>query len=419
MRTRTSSSHPISVLSVALLLGACDLESEQDASPTAFGELQIGEDELGVGDGDGDGDGDIIGMCGDGIVEGDEECDVAGESAECDGDCTFPTCGDGYPNLLALEQCDDGNQDNTDGCTTMCESAVCGDGHVWEGHEACDGNQANCNDDCTLDDACSWDIDAAPLPVAIHAGASSYGQIAFDRNCDLLVTGEHTQQLFRLSRVDGTVSSVGVIVSDSMHGLTAHPDGRVYIGVSTPNELWALEPDDSLTKIADLPANPLGLTVAPPGFGAYGGQIIWGGGAKIHATDPANGVTSVIGQWGNGMFADVAFAPNGTLYTVQESTSRIFTVTAAGVFVQFADLPSLTDALLVNADGTKLHVVNFSGAASIDSLSIPGAVKVEGPEAGFNGGSYPSGIEFDATGRLLYLAKIPWNGPVSVGSFVP
>jgi cysteine-rich repeat protein len=60
-------------------------------------------------------------VCGNGMVEGNEECDTGGgDSAACDGDCTFPVCGDGYLNTAAGEECDDGNTDDRDGCDHLC-----------------------------------------------------------------------------------------------------------------------------------------------------------------------------------------------------------------------------------------------------------------------------------------------------------
>jgi cysteine-rich repeat protein len=53
--------------------------------------------------------------------------------------CKLVSCGDG--KVDPREQCDDGNQDNSDACTNMCKSAACGDGYVWsEGGEECDGD---------------------------------------------------------------------------------------------------------------------------------------------------------------------------------------------------------------------------------------------------------------------------------------
>ena len=44
--------------------------------------------------------------CGDGIIDPEETCDDAGESATCDADCTAVSCGDGVINFTAGEECD-------------------------------------------------------------------------------------------------------------------------------------------------------------------------------------------------------------------------------------------------------------------------------------------------------------------------
>jgi cysteine-rich repeat protein len=119
--------------------------------------------------------------CGDGRVEGDEQCDLGDaldDEGACKTNCTLASCGDGWlgpgelcddGNLIANdactnecqpaacgdgvlhdgEGCDDGNQDHGDACTNACQPATCGDGVVWRGHEQCDdGNPFN-DDDCT------------------------------------------------------------------------------------------------------------------------------------------------------------------------------------------------------------------------------------------------------------------------------
>jgi cysteine-rich repeat protein len=60
--------------------------------------------------------------CGDGIVFGGEECDDGGETAACDANCTFASCGDGDLNATAGETCDDGNTTSGDGCDATCQS---------------------------------------------------------------------------------------------------------------------------------------------------------------------------------------------------------------------------------------------------------------------------------------------------------
>jgi hypothetical protein len=57
---------------------------------------------------------------------GVEECDegiegVGVDAPNCDADCTLPTCGDQHPNAAAGEGCDDANTDDLDGCVVGCQ----------------------------------------------------------------------------------------------------------------------------------------------------------------------------------------------------------------------------------------------------------------------------------------------------------
>ena len=47
-----------------------------------------------------------------------------------------------------MEECDDGNTVEGDGCSEICETEECGNGRVDSGEECDDGNTAN-------DDGCS------------------------------------------------------------------------------------------------------------------------------------------------------------------------------------------------------------------------------------------------------------------------
>ncbi|MCY1054484.1 DUF4215 domain-containing protein [Nannocystis sp. SCPEA4] len=99
-------------------------------------------------------------VCGDGVVAGDEACDD-GNDDELDGcksDCTATFCGDGV--VQAGESCDDGNDDDADDCA-RCKPAACGDGFVQAGVEVCDDGPANddaayegCTEACTPGPRC-------------------------------------------------------------------------------------------------------------------------------------------------------------------------------------------------------------------------------------------------------------------------
>jgi cysteine-rich repeat protein len=62
----------------------------------------------------------IRGTCGDGELTPEEYCDDAGESAQCNDDCSLAACGDGKLNIAAGEDCDDGNVEDGDDCPAGC-----------------------------------------------------------------------------------------------------------------------------------------------------------------------------------------------------------------------------------------------------------------------------------------------------------
>jgi cysteine-rich repeat protein len=94
-------------------------------------------------------------LCGNGKVDPGEDCDpgAAGDTASCDADCSAVSCGDGYLNAAAGEQCDD--MDESTNCNTNCKPVTCGDG-IWNrtAEECDDGNTASgdgCSGLCKLE----------------------------------------------------------------------------------------------------------------------------------------------------------------------------------------------------------------------------------------------------------------------------
>lgn len=87
-------------------------------------------------------------VCGDGSVDGGEDCDDGNRSNQdaCLNSCQDARCGDGFRNP-AVEACDDGNQKSGDGCEPDCTLGECGDGVQQPGEDCDDGNQSN-GDDC-------------------------------------------------------------------------------------------------------------------------------------------------------------------------------------------------------------------------------------------------------------------------------
>jgi len=125
--------------------------------------------------------------CGDGLIEGGEVCDDAGESIACDADCTEAECGDGLMNVSAGETCDDSGESIA--CDVDCTEAECGDGlmNVSAG-ESCDdgGESLACDTDCTAAECGDGQINITAGEACDDAGESA----ACDPDCTLTECGD-------------------------------------------------------------------------------------------------------------------------------------------------------------------------------------------------------------------------------------
>jgi cysteine-rich repeat protein len=79
-------------------------------------------------------------------------------------DFTAPICGNG--TLESGESCDDGNPNDGDGCSALCDSEFCGDGMLQPalGEQCDDGNQSD-GDGCSMN--CQFDLDGDGVPDAV------------------------------------------------------------------------------------------------------------------------------------------------------------------------------------------------------------------------------------------------------------
>lgn len=93
-------------------------------------------------------------VCGDGLVDVDEQCDDGNGNPQddCTNECTWAECGDGIL-WLGVEECDPGaeNIGPNEACVPGCFINVCGDGLVGPAESCDDGNQIDgdgCNSNC-------------------------------------------------------------------------------------------------------------------------------------------------------------------------------------------------------------------------------------------------------------------------------
>lgn len=105
--------------------------------------------------------------CGNGDIDGDEECDDGDltDGDGCDSNCTFTACGNGV--ATAGEDCDDGNTSGGDCCDASCAfeagGSPCDDGEACTFTDVCDGAGA-CSGAAEVEPSCS-------LPDALSEGS--------------------------------------------------------------------------------------------------------------------------------------------------------------------------------------------------------------------------------------------------------
>lgn len=140
---------PLSIALAALLLVACG-DDDTTPDPMDAGLDATVRDDAAMGDDDaGTGDGGSPGECAD-AEDGDPCGDAEDETICIGGECTTTTCGDGFASREAGEQCDDGNDDDDDGCTSACLLTCeadddCDDGLVCNGEETCNTERGFCS----------------------------------------------------------------------------------------------------------------------------------------------------------------------------------------------------------------------------------------------------------------------------------
>ena len=126
--------------------------------------------------------------CGNGVMEGTEQCDdsnvVSGDG--CDANCTTTACGNGI--ATAGETCDDGNVVSGDGCDVNCTPTGCGNGVATAGETCDDGNAVEgdgCDSNCTAS-ACGNNITA---PGEMCDDGNVVSGDGCDANCTMTACG--------------------------------------------------------------------------------------------------------------------------------------------------------------------------------------------------------------------------------------
>jgi len=135
------------------------------------------------------------GVCGDGTLNVGEQCDDGNndDNDGCSATCEIEECGDGIEQTS--EECDDGNTKNNDGCSATCQDEVCGDGIKQTSEECDDGNN-------TSGDGCSAICE-------LETGSCGDGNLNVGEQCDdgNMADGDGCSSTCELEIVDGFMLS--------------------------------------------------------------------------------------------------------------------------------------------------------------------------------------------------------------------
>ncbi|MCB0352769.1 MAG: DUF4215 domain-containing protein, partial [Bdellovibrionales bacterium] len=149
--------------------------------------------------------------CGLAIIQQSSEACDDGNSDNTDGctnACELPACGDGF--IQDGEQCDDGNTADNDGCSGSCNVESCGDAILQSGEECDDGNSLDgdgCSSDCLVEPEVDCDGIVDACGVCDGDGTSCLG-------C------ENVDQFSTLASLDGGANSQREVVIRSISLLT-------------------------------------------------------------------------------------------------------------------------------------------------------------------------------------------------------
>ncbi len=133
----------------------------------------------------------LLGACGDGLLLlGEEDCDDGDESATCNADCTPANCGDGMLNTAAGEGCDDGDNGPGKACRENCQPNVCGDNDIGPEEECDNGTENGDGQLCTA--GCTVNIcgDGSVGPDEGCDDGNTVGSDGCSANCELESCGD-------------------------------------------------------------------------------------------------------------------------------------------------------------------------------------------------------------------------------------
>jgi cysteine-rich repeat protein len=351
--------------------------------PTGGGGGAAGESQSGIGGGGGSVS-PSTGGTGGAMAGGQGGTDAAGMAgiASMSGNAGTAgmesSCGDGTPD--ADEECDDGNDVETDACTSECVNARCGDGLLRTDSEQCD--DANDVDDDSCSNACEKHYNVAFVTSTTYNVLSLGGLAGGDAACAARAAAGGLPGTFVAWMGTSTQS-----IASRLEGARGwvRPDGKPF-----------LDEVDAQSTFYPPSLNEHGVPMTedwPPALGGYpsGGESdceSWtteSRDASFSIGDPTAGT----GAWNGGWSGTQCSSPF-RLYCLQRDFSNALTFERTEGRVAFvsnmpwfpaggleaADARCNQDALDAGFDGTFKALLGTTTASAASRFSIAGATWV-------------------------------------------
>jgi hypothetical protein len=244
-----------------------------------------------------------------------------GATADCQGANAGDTC-DAGEICNGSGVCELSCQANLLACNGTCIDPA--SNHTYCGASA-DCMGANAGVTCAINEGCDAGVcrpfvpfSNVTFPVAVAGPMSGSGQLEMAFGGDLFVAGLDTKDIFRVSQLDGTVTTFAtdVTTSTNLLSLAFDPAANVLYAGSDGGTLVRVSSAGAVSSFATVAGQLNTLAIAPAGFGAYGGQVIVGSTLGLYAVDPSTSpatVTAISTSAGN--ISDLTFL-GGMLYAV-------------------------------------------------------------------------------------------------------
>jgi hypothetical protein len=257
-----------------------------------------------------------------------------------------------------------------------------------------------CNDtndnDCTY---CDWNPSLFPIAV----GASyAVGDMTFDNNCNLYISSDDGI-VFRINHNTTNVQQIATFFNN-VRGIEFNPnDGLIYVAEFADIKKMTTTGTNVQTVITGLNAYLNGMTIAPAGWGSYGGHLVASSSSgQIYVVNPASPAPTVLANLGSEVSYVEFDKQNKVLYAAAYTQGLIMTVSSSGAVSPYVAAGCSPDGVAVD-DGNRLFFTcSCNNQVFRVNIPTPGTPVLVGSPT-LNCSWAPSPIIYDGLNDLLVL----------------